>query len=332
MGMRGFDPHFLDLPDYIEKVTREIWEDRGVGGSLQKYYAPDVLVRAANGILTSNSGVTSATLNTLHEFPDRQLVYEDVIWTGNEDDGFLSSHRLVSVMRKQGSGAYGPASGALVRARIIADCVVKDNVITEEWLVRDHGSFATCLGTTPDALARALVEDDLRQFGKVNVFTPATDVAGRYRAVVDASAEAQRYAGAWQGIWGAKTPALIREHYHQGAALHVPCGDVLAGHADIDRWVISYLASFPDLALTVDHLIVNRDPGQPVRLALRWSISATHRGFGRFGTPTGAPVHIMGITHAYMVGGRITHEWITIDEVAIWKQIVSHARRQTAPP
>lgn len=328
MAMRGFDPQFRDLPDYINKVTREIWEDRGIGGSLEKYYAKDVIVRAANAIITDNRGVTAATLATLHEFPDRQLIYEDVIWIGNEDDGFLSSHRLISVMRKQGAGAYGPASGALVRSRIIADCVVKDNQITEEWLVRDHAAFATCLGSTPEALARELVADDVARNGKVTVFTPAVDVPGPYRATIDESGEGGRYADAWRAIWGTKTPAAIRDYYHQGASVAVTAGEVLSGHADIDRFVISYLASFPDAALTVDHLIVNRDPGQPVRLALRWSINATHAGWGRFGRPTGAPVYILGMTHAYMVDGRITIEWIAIDEVAIWKQILAH---QAAP-
>ncbi len=324
MTMRGFDPQFRDLPDYIDKVTREIWEDRGIGGSLEKYYASDVIVRAANAIITDNRGVAAATLATLHEFPDRQLIYEDVIWIGNEDDGFLSSHRLISVMRKQGAGAYGPASGALVRSRIIADCVVKDNQITEEWLVRDHASFATCLGEMPEALGRRLAAEDLERSGAVTVFTPAHDKPGPYRATIDDSPEARRYADAWREIWGTKTPAAIRDYYHVGVAASVSGGETLSGHADLDRFVISYLASFPDARFTVDHLIVNRDPGQPVRLALRWSIEATHGGWGRFGRPTGAPVYILGMTHAYMVDGRITMEWILTDEIAIWKQIAAH--------
>lgn len=323
--MKGFDPQYRDLPHFIERVTREIWEERGIGSRLHQVYSKTI-VRAANALIVGDAGVAGAVLATLHEFPDRQLVYEDVIWTGNEDDGFLSSHRLISVMRKQGAGAYGPASGALVRSRIIADCVVKDGAISEEWLVRDHASFATCLGSTPETLARELVEQDLRSFGEIRFFTPAADVPGPYVAVIEESDEARRYADAWTTIWDAKTPAAIRDHYHLGAAVHVPAGEALSGHWDIDRWVISYLAAFPDARLTVDHLIVNRDPGQPARLALRWSIEATHSGWGRFGAPSGAPVYIMGMTHAYMVDGRITHEWIMIDEVAIWKQILAHRR------
>lgn len=328
--MRGFDPKFVDFPDYIEKITREIWEERGIGNSLEKYYAPDVIVRAANAIITDNKGVTAATLATLNEFPDRRLIYEDCIWSGNEDDGFISSHRLISVMRKQGDGPYGPASGQLVRSRIIADCVVKNGVISEEWLVRDHSSFALCLGKTPEALARELVAADLASSGKVTVFTPEVDVPGPYVAIIDQSDEAQRYAEGWHKIWGTKTPAAIRDHYHQGVSVAVAGGEMLSGHDDLDRFVISYLASFPDAVFTVDHLIVNRDPGQPTRLALRWSISATHKGWGRFGAPTGAPVYVLGMTHAYMVDGRVTMEWICTDEVAIWKQIIGHGVAATA--
>ena len=323
--MRGFDPKFRSFPDYIERITSEIWEERGIGASLQKYYAPDVIVRASNAIITDNGGVTAATLATLHEFPDRRLVYEDVIWTGNDDSGWLSSHRLISVMRKQNDGVYGRAQGQLVRSRIIAECVVREGVISEEWLVRDHGSFAVCLGSTPEALARELVANDLATSGAVAVFTPAVDVPGPYRATIDDGPEATRYADAWRTIWGTKTPAAIREHYHQGANVHAPSGESLSGPEDYDRFVISWLASFPDASLTIDHLLVNRDPGQPVRLALRWSIQATHKGWGRFGRPTGAPVYIMGMTHAYMVDGRITMEWLCIDEVAVWKQILAHA-------
>ncbi len=85
-----------------------------------------MLVRAATGLTTDNNGVTAQTLQTLHQFPDRQLVGEDVIWQGYDDGSFLSSHRLISVMRHEGSGVYGPATNRLVRSRIIADCYCRN--------------------------------------------------------------------------------------------------------------------------------------------------------------------------------------------------------------
>ncbi|MGQ7247675.1 ester cyclase [Halomonas sp. V046] len=322
--MKGFDDHFNDLPDYILGITREIWEERGVGAKLKRYYADDVLVRAPSGILTDNRGVTAATLQTLNEFPDRQLVGEDVIWSGDEDRGFYSSHRLISVMRHTGSGAYGNASGRVVRSRVIADCVVRENQVHEEWLVRDQAAFAHCLGIEPRELAQRQVESDIRQFGRARYFTPEEDVEGSYRGRIDDDAQAARYAEGWSAIWDGKEISELFALYHPGATLNAPGGIVLNGHGDIDRFVLGYLSSFPDARLSVEHLIVNRDPGQPLRIAMRWSFTATHSGWGHFGEPTGAPVYVMGLSHAHLVNGRVSMEWVTVDEVAIWKQLLAY--------
>lgn len=115
------------------------------------------------------------TLQTLHQFPDRQLVGEDVIWSDGGDGTLLSSHRLISVMRHQGSGSYAAASGRLVRSRIIADCWVVDGMVTEEWLVRDQAAFARCLGLEPRQLAREMADDDLRRTGQVQFYRPEHD-------------------------------------------------------------------------------------------------------------------------------------------------------------
>lgn len=324
--MKGFDEKFRDIPDYILRVTREIWEDRGIGLALERYYAPDVLVRAASGIITDNSGVVAATLQTLHEFPDRQLVGEDVIWRGDDEQGYFSSHRLISVMRHQGDGAFGPADGAVVRSRIIADCVIKNNRIVEEWLVRDQAAFAHCLGVSPRNMAERQVAHDLASTGKVRFFSPATDVAGSYVGSIDESEVGHAYRRGWETIWGRKTPAAISELYSEGAALFPPGGGSLSGRLDIDRFCLGYLAAFPDLAFEVDHVVVNRDPGQPVRIAMRWSAQGSHAGWGRFGEPTGAPVYIMGLTQAHMLDDKVVSEWVLIDDVAIWKQILAHGR------
>ena len=63
---------YKSVPEFIYGMTREIWEDRGVGGKLQKYYASDILVRAASGLTDDNVGVTAQTLQTLHQ--DRKSV------------------------------------------------------------------------------------------------------------------------------------------------------------------------------------------------------------------------------------------------------------------
>lgn len=328
--MKGFDDKFRTVPEYILGITREIWEDRGVGPALKRYYADDVLVRAANAMIAGNSGVTAATLQTLHEFPDRQLIGEDVIWNGNESDGFLSSHRLLSVMRHTGDGPYGKASGKSVRTRIIAECWIRDNQVVEEWLVRDQGAFARCLGLTAEQLARQQAEQDLSTRGRIVYFTPADDVAGEFVPSIESGDEATLYADGWRAIWQDKHPASVRSLYHPGAAVEIPGGETRNGHSELDRFVIGYLASFPDADWKLEQLMVNKQPGNADRLAMRWSIDATHSGWGHFGKPSNAPVHIMGLTHAYLVDGLVTMEWILIDEVSVWKQIIAHQHGESS--
>lgn len=315
--------HYASVPDFIYGITREIWEDRGIGSKLQRYYASDCLVRAATGLAADNLDVTAQTLQTLHQFPDRQLVGEDVIWQGYDDGTFLSSHRLVSVMRHTGAGVYGPATGRVVRSRIIADCWIVDGQVKEEWLVRDQSAFARCMGIDPIEMARDMVARDLRRFGTVNYFTPERDQPSAYRAEVQNGPDIDAYVAGWRQIWDVKETAAIKGVYFHGAGVFAPGGEALSGHDDIDRFVVGYLASFPDARLSVESAIVNRDPGQPVRVALRWALRGTHAGFGHFGEPTGAPVYVMGLSHAYMVDGRVTQEWIVTDEVSVWKQILA---------
>ena len=318
--------HYPDVPAFIYGITREIWEDRGIGGKLDKYYGADCLVRAPTGLTADNTGVLAQTMQTLHQFPDRQLVGEEVIWAGYEDGSFLSSHRLVSVMRHQGDGSYGTATNRVVKSRIIADCWVVNGVVTEEWLVRDQASFARCLGLEPRMLARQMAEQDRRRFGTVQFFLPEHDKPGVYRATVEDGPEAKLCVEGYHAIWGRKDLSAIRGLYFHGGTLSAPGGGEFNGHDDMDRFYLGYLASFPDAVLEVQSAIVNRDAGQAPRVALRWSLRGTHAGFGHFGEPTGAPVYIMGLSHMEVVGGRIQREWMVTDEVSVWKQIEAHSR------
>ena len=86
MTLKGFDPKWTDFPDYILGITREIWENRGIH-TLHAYYADDIVVRSPASVVRGNRGVIAATMATLSEFPDRQLLGEDVIWSGSAEAG-----------------------------------------------------------------------------------------------------------------------------------------------------------------------------------------------------------------------------------------------------
>lgn len=325
MALKGFDPEFKNFVDYILVITDRIWEGRGID-LIRRWYSKDCIVRTPMGISADVEVVVSGTAATLAEFPDRRLLGEDVIWSGSETDphGYLSSHRILSTMTQKGSGMFGPASGKAVVARTIADCVAKDNQIYEEWLVRDQGAIAYQVGSTPEALAKAMVARELELGKAPGFYREADEPAASYARALDQTPAAQAYKDLYDDVWNAQALRAIPRAYQFATTLEAPSAQRAIGHAGIDAWFTGYLASFPDAQFSCDHLIERNDPGLPTRVAMRWMVKAKHSGAGRFGAPTGAPIHLMGISHAEFFNGEIIREWILLDELAIWKQIHAH--------
>ena len=95
--MAGFDPKFKTPEDYILGCTYEIWEERGVGLITDSYYSADCVVKTPLGVSNTVAAVVSGTLATLAEFPDRQLLAEDMIIglkSADSDLHDLTAHQL----------------------------------------------------------------------------------------------------------------------------------------------------------------------------------------------------------------------------------------------
>ena len=68
------------------------------------------------------------------------------------------------------------------------------------------------------------------------------------------------------------------------------------GRGDLKSFVLSMLATFPDLALSVDDVYWMGNEADGHLVAVRWSAIGTHRGNGVYGPPTGRRVRIWGIS------------------------------------
>ncbi len=325
--MKGFDPKFRDFPDYIIGITKEIWEDRQIA-TLHHYYSPDIVVRSPASVVVGNMGVIAATMATLAEFPDRTLLGEDVIWSGSPETGMLSSHRLLSTATHTGDGAYGKATGRRLTYRILADCHAINNQINDEWLIRDQGAIVRQMGWDPKEFARDQIAREGGPQACVKPLTPQTDRPGPYRGSGNDDEWGQRLGDLLTRIMGADM-AAIGQTYDRAAQLHYPGGVLGQSWGDADRFWMGLRAAFPDAAFTIQHQIGRDDPMMPPRAAVRWSLTGTHSGWGAFGTPTRASVHVLGITHAEWGpfgpdGIALRREYTLFDETAIWKQILLH--------
>jgi len=329
--MKGFDPRFRDFPDYIIGITKEIWEDRGIA-TLHHYYANDIVVRSPASVVVGNQGVIAATMATLAEFPDRTLLGEDVIWSGTPEDGMLSSHRLLSTATHLGDGAFGRATGKKLVYRIIADCHAVDNQINDEWLIRDQGGIVRQMGWDPRDFARDQIAREGGPEACIRPLTPVTDRPGPYAGRGNENEWGARYSDVLTQIMGAAF-SVIPGAYDRAANLFHPGGAQGFSHKDADQFWMGLRAAFPDATFVIHHVIGRDDPQMPPRAALRWSLTGKHAGWGSYGAPTGADVHVMGLSHAEFgpwsgsdgrAGPGIRREWVLFDEIAIWKQILLH--------
>ncbi|RYG92274.1 nuclear transport factor 2 family protein [Loktanella sp. IMCC34160] len=320
--MKDFSNRFQDLPDYILKITKEIWEDRGLA-TLHHYYAQDIPMRFPSGLVIGNAGVIDGTLATLAEVPDRQLLGEDVIWSESADEPgrYLSSHRIVTTGTHTGHGAFGPPTGKRFEIRVIADCAAKADTIDDEWLIRDVGGIARQLGWDVTDYARHQIVSEGGPEACQRPFHPAHDVAGPYLGRGNDNEWGARLAHILTQMMD-KDFSLIRREYdravrteHWGAR-----GGWSYDFVETD-WM-RLRSSFPTAKFEVHHVIGREDPGLPRRAAVRWSLTGKHSGHGYFGAPTGAEVHIMGNTHAEWGEWGLRREFTLLDEVAIWKQIL----------
>ena len=318
--MKGFNDKWKDFPDYILGITQEIWEHRDIA-SLEQYYSSNIPVRSPGSLVIGNNDVIAATMATLAEFPDRNLLGEDVIWSGDPDTGMLSSHRIFSTATHSGNGVYGTASGKRIKYRVIADCHAKNNQIDDEWLIRDQGAIVSQLGIDPKLYARDLIDREGGRDNCVEPFNPNIDVPGPYKGRGNDNEWGQKYAELLTQIMKSDF-SVIPNSYDRACQLEHPNGSSEISHKAADRFWMARRSSVPSAKFSIEHQIGREDPLMPPRAAIRFGLHGKHDGWGRFGEPTGADVYIMGAAHVEFGPWGLRREFVVFDETAIWKQII----------
>ena len=260
----------------------------------------------------------------IDEFPDRKLYAEDVIFSDDPEHGLLSSHRLLTTATHTRDGQFGKATGKAWTVRVIADCAAREDTIYDEWLVRDYGGVVRQLGMVPEDYARALIAAEGGPERAARPFTPEMDVDGGYHGRGNANEWGARYAATLERIMAADFAHITGEYDRAVIGEYAGAHQAIGREAVTGFWV-GLRSSFPSATFTIHHRIgMDADMLSP-RAAIRWSLDGTHDGWGAFGRPTGAPVHVMGMAHAEFGPWGLRREFALYDEVAVWKQIALFA-------
>ena len=153
-SLRGFDPIYTDIVDYIVRCTHRIWDERDVG-LIYTHYTHNAVMYSALGTVYDREDIVRDTIQRLVTFPERRGMATQVIWRGDDVDGFYTSHLVTGSGRHTQPGPFGKPTGRSFTSRTIADCMVFENRIFREWLVSDAMALVRQLGLDAHAIAGA---------------------------------------------------------------------------------------------------------------------------------------------------------------------------------
>ncbi|MDQ3248803.1 MAG: ester cyclase [Chloroflexota bacterium] len=328
--MAGFDADYVDIVDYIVRCTHKIWEEGGIG-RIYSHYQHNMIIHTADGTTYGRDKVIADSTKTMSAFPDVRLFADDVIWSGNDREGFHSSHRIQWTGTNTGYSVYGPPTGRRVTRYGIAHCFVKANRVVEEWICRDELAVVRQLGFDAHDLARRMALKTVES-GQGIAAPAARGELDRRRGQnppepvaagpVDPTDVENFVRRTFHEIWNWRLLHVINERFAPHYLAWTPGYRKVYGRGDYKAWILSLLAMFSDLALQVDHVCWVPGPSPlDYRVATRWFIQGTHDGPGWYGEPTGKRIFLLGITHQHVQNGQFVQEWSCFDEFAVLKQL-----------
>ena len=325
-SLRGFDPVYTDIVDYIVRCTHRIWDERDVG-LIYTHYAHNAVMYGALTTLYDREAVVHDTIQRIAEMPDRRAMATQVVWSGNDVDGFYTSHLLTSTGRHTEPGRYGRPTGRRFATRTVADCRVFENRIYREWLVRDSMAVVQQLGLDAHALAAQMARDLLDRGMTAVEIAENGRAHGQYPPPEDADTSlARSETEAWCLRWmhqayNRRMFGVLREVYAPNVQWHGPPMRELFGRAAVLHQVLRLFAMLTDASFVPQHVCSNATEEGGELVAVRWIIDGHHLGWGTLGAPTGQRVCVMGMTHLRVVDHRIVDDWTVYDELAMLTQV-----------
>ena len=328
-SLKGFDDIYTDIVDYIVRCTHRIWDERNIG-LIYTHYTQNAVLYGTTSTMYDREDVVRDTIQKLVTFPERRGNATQVVWRGNDVEGFYTSHLVTGSGRHTQWGAYGQPTGRTFVSRTIADCMVFENKIFREWVVSEPLAVLCQLGVDPqgyaDRLAKASYDRGLKALDigenqhRIGQYPPEAraDVSIAHTPLEE---ETLRWL---HEIYNRRMFGKIREVYAPNVQYHGPMMRELYGCAAIQHQMLGLIGSIPDAGYTVHHICSNDSDEGGVKVAVRWTMEGHHLGYGileQLGPPTGKRVHVLGISHYHYKGGKIVEEWTVYDELSLLVQI-----------
>jgi predicted ester cyclase len=325
-SLRGFDPCYTDIVDYIVRCTHKIWDERDIG-LIYSHYTHNAVLYHTTGALYSREEVVQDTIQRLVSFPERRGMATQVIWRGNDVDGFYTSHLVTGSGRHTQYGHFGKPTGRTFVSRTVADCMILENRIYREWVVADTMAIVQQLGLDAKALAAGKARE-LFTRGQRNIdIGENRRLLGQYPPETEpdlsiAHTDTEAWCLSWlHEVFNRRMFGRIRDVYASNCQWHGPLMKELYGPAAVLHQTLGLVGSIPDCTYVPQHVCSNLCEEGGEKVAVRWIIEGHHLGHGLLGAPSGQRLFVMGMSHYHVIDGRVVDDWTVYDEFALFIQI-----------
>lgn len=327
-SMRGFEETYRNIIDYIVRITYKIWEDRDVE-YIADTYSNTSEVFDDYGLQHGCQKIIQDTHHTTGAYSDIQLIADEIVWAGDDEIGYHTSHRTIIRGTNDGESKYGPATDKSIDVLVIANCVALENEIFLEHVLYNNSSMLQQLGHNLDELVPKLAAapfpgwprngetwDLLRRSTRPT--QPISTVQPVDGFDVDKFARATM-----NDLWNQRDFDALNRVYRDDFVFEGPTDRKFTGVGNYQSLLQELFNAFPDMQHQIDEVYWMGNEQEGFLTSERWSAEATHSGSGMYGEPTGKNVQIWGITQHQIVGGKIVAEWMLFNELDLLMQLAS---------
>jgi len=324
--MTGFEPAYRNIVDYIVRITHRIWEAREIE-YIAKTYAPDCKVFDDYGLQGDNGTIIANTRATCAAYPDIILPADEVIWAGDAQVGYHTSHRLALAGTNTGASAYGPATGRSIHTLCIANCVSKANEIFSEHVLYNTTAMLADLGVDAWAEAERSARDPMPGWPRDAATWAALRAEARPAQPLSLADPVQGFdpdrftRQLHQALWQDGDMGVLDVAHAEAVPFHGTTHRRAAGRAAYAAMVAELRDCLGEIAFQVDEVYWMGNAAEGYLISTRWSMDAVHARSGLFGTPSRAPLQIWGITQSRVQEGRVQEEWMLFNELDVMIQI-----------
>lgn len=318
---------YSDPENYILSWTDRIWAPRGMG-QIREHYRPDIKVHGAYGTITGNEPIIEACLQKNAAYPHRFFTAEDVVWEARDENSWISAHRIVNCGRQEGYWQYGPPTFRRSTSRNVAVCLVRDAMITEEWVVRDEWAVVEQSGHDIDRVARQIAfspsagllgADGLALLGQAPANPLKEGVSGQRP---DHGREEDQLAVQMvDEVWNQHLGNRWADFFNRDFIIQTTRDSTYAREDGYKDTLDNLFGPFPDARVEIYDVAFNEDDYHGTRVSLTWVLRGTYCGIPMYGPVTASPVEILGVSQFQFRDGKIQREWRIYDELAVLAQI-----------